>query len=237
MSEDKKLLVTITGEVFHPTRLYYHVPNKDALRRRFARLDFMDYDKEGDRWVWLYTGKAKRLKFGQRHTPVPKNLQPIVLGSFFLRASKEAHFDLRSFERATKAIVFFDKHIPRNVASVTDMAVVNKCFDFSDKPPTDIGEFFEGGKVTHNRPEDLLEELLSFDQIADLSERRAQVHSFVEGKAREGLPEVERFPVNYYEDGIGSVESSLRMRAGVALEHWKGNKDVTMLDVIKKLIP
>ena len=237
MSQDKKLLVTLTGEVFHPTRLYYDVSNKDALRRLLAKLDCMDYDKDGDRWVWLYTGKARRLKFSPRHTPVPKHLQPIVLGSFYLTSSTEAHLDVRSFERATKAVVFFDKHIPRNVASVTDIAVVNKCFDFSDKPPTDIGKFFESGNVKHHCPEDLLEELLSFKQIADLSERRSQVHSFVEDKAREGLPEVERFPVNYYEDGIGSLESSLRMRAGVALEHWKGNTDVTMLDVIKKLIP
>ncbi len=237
MSEDKKLLVTLTGEVFHPARLYYHVPKKDALRRLLAKLDCMDYDKDGDRWVWLYTGKAKRLKFSQAHTPVPKHLQPIILGLFFLRASKEAHFDLRSFERATKAIVFFDKHIPRNVASVTDMAVVNKCFDFSGKPPPDIGEFFESGKVKHKRPEDLLEELQSFKQIPDLSERRSQVFSFIEGRARAGLPEVERFPVSYYEEGIKSLETALRMRDRVAVEHWKGNKDATLLDVMNKLIP
>ena len=237
MSQDKQLLVTLTGEVFHPTRLYYDVSNKDALRRLFAKLDCMDYDKDGDRWAWFYTGKARRLKFSQRHTPVPKHLQPIVLGSFFLRASNEAHFDLRSFERATKAVVFFDKHIPRNVASVTDIAVVNRCFEVSENPPPDLGQFFESGKAKRKRPDALLEELRSFKEIADLSERRSQVFSFIEGRTRESLPEVERFPVNYYEDGIGSLEAALRMRAGVALEHWKGNKDVTMLDVIKKLIP
>lgn len=237
MSEDKKLLVTLTGEVFHPTRLYYHVPNKDALRRRFARLDFMDYDKDGDRWVWLYTGKAKRLKFSQRHTPVPKHLQPIVLGSFFLRASKEAHFDVRSFERATKAVVFFDKHIPRNVASVTDIAIVNACFEVSENPPPDLGQFFKSGKAKRKRPDDLLEELRSFKEITDLSERRSQVFSFIEGRARESLPEVERFPLLYYEEGIKPLETSLSMRDTVALEHWKGNKDFSLLDLINKIVP
>ena len=237
MSEDKKLLVTLTGEVFHPTRLYYHVPKKDALRRLFAKLDCMDYDKDGDRWVWLYTGKAKRLKFSQSHTPVPKHLQPIVLGSFFLRAGKEAHFDLRSFERATKAVVFFDKHIPRNVASVTDIAVVNACFEVSENPPPDLGQFFGSGKAKRKRPDDLLEELRSFKEITDLSERRSQVFSFIEGRARESLPEVERFPVLYYEEGIKTLETSLSMRDRVALEHWKGNKDFSLLDLINKIIP
>lgn len=237
MSEDKKLLVTLTGEVFHPTRLYYHVPNKDALRRRFARLDFMEYDNDDDRWVWLYTGKARRLKFSQRHTPVPKHLQPIVLGSFFLRASKEAHFDLRSFERATKAVVFFDKHIPRNVASVTDIAVVNACFEVSENPPPDLGQFFNSGKAKREGPDDLLVELRSFKEITDLSERRSQVFSFIEGRARESLPEVERFPVLYYEEGIKTLETSLSMRDRVALEHWKGNKDFSLLDLINKIIP
>jgi hypothetical protein len=159
-----------------------------------------------------------------------------VLGSFYLPSSNEAHLDLRSFERATKAVVFFDKHIPRNVASVTDIAVVNRCFGVSENPSADLGKFFESGKVKHDRPEDLLEELRSFEQIADISERRSQMFSLIEGRAREDLPEIERFPVNYYEDGIESLEMALRLRDRVALEHWKGNKDVTLLDVITKLI-
>jgi hypothetical protein len=236
MTTEKTLLVTLTGEVLHPARLYYHVFDKDALQRIFVKLNCMEYDKDGDRWVWLYTGKAKRLKFSHRHTPVPKHLQPIVLGSFYLPSSNEAHLDLRSFERATKAVVFFDKHIPRNVASVTDIAVVNRCFGVSENPSADLGKFFESGKVKHDRPEDLLEELRSFEQIADISERRSQMFSLIEGRAREDLPEIERFPVNYYEDGIESLEMALRLRDRVALEHWKGNKDVTLLDVITKLI-
>jgi hypothetical protein len=52
----------------------------------------------------------------------------------------------------------------------------------------------------------------------------------------ESLPEVERFPVNYYEDGIKLLEASLRMRETVSLEHWKGNKDFTLFDVIGSVI-
>jgi hypothetical protein len=38
-----------------------------------------------------------------------------VIGSFFLRED-EAFLDLRSFERAVKAVTFFDKHIGRDAA-------------------------------------------------------------------------------------------------------------------------
>jgi hypothetical protein len=62
------------------------------------------------------------------------------------------------------------------------------------------------------------------------------VFSHIEAMVTESLPEVERFPVNYYEDGIKLLEASLRMRETVSLEHWKGNKDFTLFDVIGSVI-
>ena len=236
MTQEKKLLLTMTGEIFHPTRLYYHLFDQNALLRIFSKLDCMDYGKTYDRWVWLYQGKARKLKFSQTPSYLPKQAGPIVLGSFFLRSSNGAHLDLRSFERATKAIVFFDKYIPRKVASVTDIAIVNACFDFSAEPPMDFNEFFETDRVRERKPEALLEELQSFKEITDLEERRSRVFSHIEAMVTESLPEVERFPVNYYEDGIKLLEASLRMRETVSLEHWKGNKDFTLFDIIGSVI-
>ncbi|MGF1615066.1 MAG: hypothetical protein ACFCVA_14475 [Gammaproteobacteria bacterium] len=97
-TQDKKLLLTITGEIFHPTRLYYQVSDQDTVLRIFRRLNCVEYDKTYSRWVWHYQGEAKALKFSQTPMSLPKGLGPIVLGSFFLTSNNEVHLDVRSFD-------------------------------------------------------------------------------------------------------------------------------------------
>jgi len=124
-----------------------------------------------------------------------------VIGSFFIRGN-ELFLDLRSFERAIKAIPFFDKHIGESVARITDAAVVNRFFDAQEQfPPPNLDLFF-------NRSQEKQHQL-----------------------------EVEKFPVHFYEDGMGSLELVLRIRHIVAFEHWKGNDKYTLFDAIKSAIP
>ena len=234
--QGKKLLLTMTGEIFHPTRLYYQVFDQDTLIRIFQRLDCMDYDKSHGRWVWLYQGKARKLKFSQTPTSLPQDSGPIVLGSFFLKSNSEAHLDVRSFDRATKAVVFFDRYLPRKVLKVKDIAIVNACFEYTTKPPMDFDAFFEIDRIEQLRPEALLEALEPFQAIVDVEERRSRVLSHMQSMMKARLPNVERFPTNYYEDGIKSLEMVLRTREIVSFEHWKGNKDFTLFDVIGGLV-
>jgi hypothetical protein len=46
---------------------------------------------------------------------------------------------------------------------------------------------------------------------------------------------VEKFPVHFYADGITSLENALRLRQIVAFEHWRGNTECTLGEVIKKV--
>ena len=63
-----------------------------------------------------------------------------------------------------------------------------------------------------------------------------RISSFFEGKKKNPLPEVERFPSYFYEDGIALLKYSLQSRQYVAMQHWKGNKDYTLGDYITKII-
>ena len=58
----------------------------------------------------------------------------------------------------------------------------------------------------------------------------------VERDTDKRAPEVEKFPVHFYEDGIGSLKTTLRIIQIMAFQHWKGNTDYTLLDVIKTTI-
>ena len=51
------------------------------------------------------------------------------------------------------------------------------------------------------------------------------------------LPDIEKFPVHFYEDSITSLETVFKLRQMVALEHWQGNPGYTMSDLIKKIFP
>src|SRR2546425_12212672 len=63
MDSEKKLLMTMTGEMHQPVRLYYEVYDQAAVVHAFAKLRCMDDDRDQERWVWLYHGEAKKLKF------------------------------------------------------------------------------------------------------------------------------------------------------------------------------
>ena len=52
----------------------------------------------------------------------------------------------------------------------------------------------------------------------------------------EKLPEVEELECHYYEEGIESLQLSLTTRQMEAIEHWKGNKNVRQVDIMRRLI-
>ena len=81
-SEQEQLLMTMTGEMHQPVRLYYQVFDQAAVLKTFAKLRCMDDDQDNQRWVWLYHGEAKKLKFHTSYAAIPRKMRPIVLGSF-----------------------------------------------------------------------------------------------------------------------------------------------------------
>src|SRR5207253_4157744 len=116
-----QVAMTTTGEILQLIRLHYEVEDSDTLRAIFASLRCLEYDASHTRWVWLYTEEARTLPFKDRRAG--KN---VVLGEFVFKGETAVVLNLRSFERATNALVFFDHHLPRTVARVTAMTVSNR---------------------------------------------------------------------------------------------------------------
>src|SRR5712692_6665745 len=82
MAGEKQLLMTMTGEIHQPVRLYYQVFDQAAVLKVFAKLRCLDEDRDQERWVWLYDGKAKKLKFHTSYSAIPRKMRPIVLVVF-----------------------------------------------------------------------------------------------------------------------------------------------------------
>jgi hypothetical protein len=234
-SSAKRILACLlTGEIFQPIRLHYRVADTGRLENAFARLRCMDYDSKLTRWVWLYFAEAAELQFKKR----PDTDAPIVIGEFLLKGSNEAVLNVRSVERAIKAILFFDRYIARHVVKLTHITIINKLFSVEEIASIErLDQLFERTDTTVRRPEEITEKLREIKAGAENElERLAGLNQLLTELASEPEPEIEKFPAHYYEDGIESLDLALRQRQFVALEHWKGNKNYTTMDIIQELI-
>jgi hypothetical protein len=204
--------------------------------RAFKKLRCLDFDPTQQRWVWLYHAEAKNLQFKQSYAQIPKHLHPMVIGSFFLRGKEKLLLDLRSCERATLAISFFDRHFPRNVAKVTDAEVVNKLFSATENQKLTPDAIFDHQVSTYRDPDAAVQRIIEQTvNIQDPQERIRVALEEMEFPAKRPLPEIERFPIHYYEDGIQGFVTALRIRQIVALQHWLGNSEYTMFDVLQSM--
>jgi hypothetical protein len=234
---DRSLLATMTGEHFQPVRLHYKVLNRTRLLRAFERLRCLDYDAPRKRRVWLYAHESKKLQFQRSYAQFPKELHPIVIGAFFLRTGESLLLDLRSCERALLAIPFFDAHLPRGLVELEDAEVVNRLFPATEtnlKLTPDA--LFDSQFGTGIDPEALMQRLAEKTANARGPEEKMEsVLGDLRSRAREPLPEIERFPVHFAEDGIGGIQLALRLRQLVAMKHWQGHAEYTLGDAIESL--
>ena len=235
MDSGKQLLMTMTGEMHQPVRLYYEVYDQAEVLKVFAKLRCVEFDREQKRWIWLYQHEAQPLKFATSYDAIPRQQRPIILGAFLLPHDDVMCLDVRSWERAARAIVFFDQYLKRSVTQVTHAAMVNRLFAYHGGPLPALAEMFAPAKVTERHPEDLLQAAEALRAIPGVRRRLAMALTLLQEKSHEPLPEVEKLPVHYYAEGIGSFETTLKLRQIVAFEHWRGNTQCTLGEVIQKL--
>ena len=232
---NRQVLATLTGEFYQPVRLHYQVPDQSGLKQAFEKLRCLDYDRTQNRWVWLYDHEAERLPLKKSYADLPAEARPIILGSIFLRAEDRLLLDLRSCERAIQAIQFFDRYIPRSIAWLTEAEVVNSLFPAENRSLTPASHF-DHQPSTFVEPNDVLERARHLTAgISDPLKRLEVVMKDLDSMAKRSLPEIERIPVHYYEDGIAGFAMALRTRQLVALQHWLGNTQFTMVDAIQSI--
>ena len=236
MDNEKQLLMTMTGEIHQPVRLYYQVFDQAAVLIAFTKLRCLDDDQDNHRWVWLYHGEAKKLKFHTSYAAIPRKMRPIVLGSFRFTSAQDMTLDVRSWERATQAVVFFDRYLKRSIAHVTHAAIVNRLFRYTTDGLPALEGVFAPEQVTELHGEEMLLRMAaSLQTIQDPGQRMDMAFALMEKQSQERLPDVEKFPVHFYTDGITSLENALRLRQIVAFEHWQGHTQCTLGEVIQKV--
>ncbi len=233
---EKTILATMTGEHFQPVRLHFKVLNRNAVLRAFKNLRCVDRDPTRLRWVWLYYFEARNLPFKQSYAQIPRQHHPLVIGSFIPQSEDRMVLDLRSCERATLAIPFFDRHIPRSVARVTEAEVVNRLFS-ADESGITPDQIFDRQETVACDPEASVRAVAELTaHVQDPQEKFRIAAEYMDARARQPLPEIERFPIHYYEEGIQTFTTTLTIRQIIAFQHWLGNTGYSMFDVIQEMV-
>jgi hypothetical protein len=227
----KTLVMTMTGEIFQPVRLYYHVPDVDRLQRAFAKLACMNFERANSRWTWLFDGETKSLKFKNPYSLIPKERRPIILGAFYTDSLKnEIPLDVGSIERAVKAILFFDKQVGRAIAEIRYVAIYNKLFSDADvHPGNNFATLFAEVKT-----EEVDARIEAEAKRAVEAVKSGGVQSFFDTIRPPEL--VEAFPAHYYSDGIKSLQTALEMRQTIAFQHWQGATEYSFANLINTVV-
>jgi hypothetical protein len=231
----EQVAMTTTGEIMQPIRLHYEVLDGEALRATFAQLRCMQYDASQRRWVWLYKDEAKRLSFKDRRAA-----DHVVLGEFIFKGPEEAVLNLRSFERATNALDFFKPYIPRTVARVTAATVSNRLLSVAAASSlTSLDPYFERADVDVKDPESLMQTMADMaSHIPDERERLTAVMHYMDARAKQPVPAMERFPFDYeaYDaGGIRAIEALFAPHKVIAMQHWRGNTNYTYHDFVHEM--
>src|SRR6266699_5047903 len=228
-----QVAMTTTGEILQLIRLHYEVEDSEKLRTLFASLHCLEYDASQRRWVWLYTEEARPLAFKDRRAATN-----VVLGEFVFKGERDVVLNLRSFARATNALVFFDHHIPRTVAHVTAMTVSNRLLSTAEAASLgSLDQYFDHAEVVVTDPASLLhdvEEMVA--RTPDLHERFALLDQYMTDRAQAPVSALERLPVHYYEDGLRAVEALLGIRHVIAMHHWQGHTSYTYQDIVRDML-
>src|SRR6266851_468198 len=191
MDSGKQLLMTMTGEIHQPVRLYYEVYDQAEVLKVFAKLRCMDDDQDNQRWVWLYHGEAKTLTFHTSYAAIPRTMRPIVLGYFRFTHAEGMYLDVRSCERATQAVVFFDRYLARSIARVTHAAIVNRLFPATAEGLPVLEGLFTPDKITEIDGEKMLLRVAeSLKTIQDPAQRLDMAFALMEQQSHERLPDV-----------------------------------------------
>ena len=240
MSKVQPPLYTSTGELFQLVRVYYQVFNQPAILKAFRKLRCINFDSTKNRWVWLFEDEAKNLKLAKPHSELPKAIRPVVIGAFTFQGKDQMLFDVRSCERATQGIEFFDRRINRKVAEVTNLRIVNKLFEGTQEKAKEMiqqspDHFFNRDNIARSG-EALLAKMEALEDEEDINVRRKELLAWIAQDSQAPLPEVEEMPTHFYEDGIESLSVALKLRQRELLQRWNGNQKANMFDIIQALM-
>ena len=224
-SDGRRLMMTLTDELFLPTRIVYCVKDREELVSRFHNLRCMMFDPFRTRWVWQYEFEATRIGFPVNYRRIPRERQPLVLASCYLLDRGAMQVYVRSALRVCKALVFFDRHIPRACARAEYIDEYNLLT--AQEPQRPVPE-----------PEDFFndESRIRYHDIESIADDPARLAAEVSAVSERTLEPLERHRLTaFYEDGEEHMKGAMQMREIMAMAQYLSDTPIKPYQVIREL--
>jgi hypothetical protein len=238
-TKKRQLLATMTSEPFQPVRLYYSIPDRSFVIKKVQSLKCMVEVPHEQCWQWLFEAESKSLRFRGGYNDVPSEKRPIVLGRISFQNNGGMMLQTNSISRAIEGAKFFGPRFGPKVVAIR-CRVVNRYFagdegDISvlmktlDKDVTVIDPREAEEEFKHDFAG--VQTVEDFNRAANLSMERKL-------KNREDVPMVEDFPLAPEEEtpDFRDLTIALQLRGIHALEHWNGNRHLTLAAIIKRMV-
>lgn len=239
-ARDRRLHVTMTNEPFQPVRLYYAVVDRARVIGKLAELRCVVEAPSERCWQWLFHAETASLRFlGGGHDDVPEHRRPIVLGRIRFPAHRIMTLETNSIERAIAGARFF---APRFGPAAVAMRcrLVNRYFVAHEGQPDQLMATLDHD-VTVIDPrvaEAALEHDLAGVQSLQDADRVLAESLEQRLKSKDDVPMVEDFPLAPEEETpeLTHLATALQFRFVRALEHWRGNTDLTLAAIILRTV-
>lgn len=245
--ENRTLWVTTTGEPVQPVRLYFVVASEPQarVRRRLGGLHCIRPGRVPETLEWLHMAEAAALDFTRWAPNATPSAAPIVLGVFAFPAMGGMTLTVRSIHRAILAARFFAGVLADRVV-LSRLRVVNRWFA-GDEAQADLAAIDQhldrDVVVVDPRAAEVAFEEFARERgftgeprtLADL-ERLCAEH--LAARRKRDVPLVEDFPLCPEEEtaDFASLAFTLDVRFVRAGERWHGNPDVTLADIIVRMV-
>ena len=224
-SDGRRLMMTLTDELFLPTRIVYRVKDREKLLSRFHNLRCMMFDTFRTRWAWQYEFEATPIGFPVNYRQIARERQPLVLASCYLLGRSAMHVYVRSALRVSKVLVFFDQHVPRACARAEYIDEYNLLT--AQEPQRPVPE-----------PEDFFndESRIRFHDIESIADDPARLAAEVLAISERTLEPLERHRLTaFYEDGEEHMKGAMQMREITAMAQYLSDTPIKPYQVIREL--
>lgn len=225
-------VLTVTDELFLPTRLVYEVYDAAYLRAWLKKTTCVEWHPVKLGWTWNYTAAVAKMDFPPSYAKAPKAPQPLVLATGYLVDEHSFHVYTRCGFRTVKFLTFFDREVPRSIAMGKYIDQYNLITSVSAGAPVPLPEeyFKDESKLEFFDLIGLLDSPASAAKQRALSDYQAEA-------AQRTLRPLERYRLDaFYDDGPGHMEQREKFREMLAGLQAESSEPVRPMEVISRIL-
>jgi hypothetical protein len=225
----------MTKEPFQPVRLYYSIPDRLFVIERLRGMKCVVEAPTERYWQWLYHAEASSLQISAGYDAVPVERRPIVLGR--IRFPKEGGMTVQtnSIDRAVAAARFFAPRLGPEAVALR-CRVVNRCFAAEEGQPEELMKTLDQCVTVVDPREAEAAYQRDFKGVRTMEDAERAAAASLQRRiaSKQDVPVVEDFPLAPEEEtpDFQHLATALGFRLVRAVEHWRGNTDLTLTAII-----